>query len=91
VAEDPETGVCYVTKLHETAEEGKRLSDYLKFRSSDDQVKARKYSLRVGEDIEEGNSLIPREAEEFCLNGYKRAEVDQQAPLTGLYFSVLYE
>jgi len=83
VAQDPETRVCYVTKLHETAEEGERLSGYLKYGSSDDQVKAHKYVLRILDDLEEGSSLIPREAEEFCFNGYKRAMAVSQAPLTG--------
>jgi len=75
VAEDPETGDCYVTKLRETAEEGNRLSFYFKHWRNDYWVKARKYSLRIQGDLEEGSSLIPREAEEFCLKGYKRAEV----------------
>jgi len=83
VAQDPKTGVCYVTKLHETAEEGKWLDEYLNEESSDYQVKARKYSLRVLDDLEEGSSLIPREAEKFCFNGYKRAVAVQQAPLAG--------
>jgi len=83
VAQVVENGVCYVTKLHETAEEGDRLSVYLRFRSPEYRVTAHKYLLRVLDDLEEGSSLIPREAEEFCFNGYKRAMAYQQAPLTG--------